>query len=112
MIRDTDVEFEDEAEDLVRSYEAALKQRRRGEVVDLSIDADMPARLRELVVAEVEGADPDEVHLQNDLQGIVDVKQLIVDARPDLLFPSNTPRSPQCVRDYDGDCFAAFAPRT
>jgi polyphosphate kinase len=108
LIRDTDVEFEDEAEDLVRSYEAALKQRRRGEVVDLSIDADMPADLRELVAAEIEGADPDEVHLQQGLQGIVDLKQLIVDDRPDLLFPPNTPRSPQRVRDFDGDCFAAI----
>nr|WP_294523372.1 RNA degradosome polyphosphate kinase [uncultured Rhodopila sp.] len=108
LIRDTDVEFEDEAEDLVLSYEAALKQRRRGEVVDLSIDADMPADLRDLVAAEIEGADPDEVHLQQGLQGIVDLKQLIVDDRPDLLFPPNTPRSPQRVRDFDGDCFAAI----
>jgi polyphosphate kinase len=107
LIRDTDVEFEDEAEDLVHSYEAALKQRRRGEVVHLSIDADMPAGLRELVAAEVE-AEPDEVYLQHGLQGIVDLKQLIVDDRPDLLFPANTPRSPQRIRDFDGDCFAAI----
>ncbi len=107
LIRDTDVEFEDEAEDLVRSYEAALKQRRRGEVVHLSIDADMPAQLRELVAAEAE-AEPDEVYLLHGLQGIVDVKQLIVDDRPDLLFPANTPRSPQRIRDFDGDCFAAI----
>jgi polyphosphate kinase len=107
LIRDTDVEFEDEAEDLVRSYEAALKQRRRGEVVHLSVDADMPAHLRELVAAEAE-AEPDEVHLIHGLQGIVDVKQLIVDDRPDLLFPANTPRSPQRIRDFDGDCFAAI----
>ena len=62
LIRDTDVEFEEEAEDLVRSYETALKRRRRGVAIHLGIDANMPEELRALVAAEL-GATPDETHI-------------------------------------------------
>ena len=107
LIRDTDVEFEDEAEDLIRSYETALKQRRRGVAIHLSMDATMPPDLQALVAEEVD-ADPEQIYLQQGLQGIVDLKQLIVDDRPDLLFPANTPRFPERIREYHGDCFAAI----
>jgi polyphosphate kinase len=107
LIRDTDVEFEDEAEDLIRSYETALKQRRRGVAIHLSMDATMPPDLQALVAEEVD-ADPEQIYLQHGLQGIVDLKQLIVDDRPDLLFPANTPRFPERIREYHGDCFAAI----
>ncbi len=107
LIRDTDVEFEEEAEDLVRSYESALKRRRRGVAIHLGTDAKMPEDLRALVAAET-GASPDETHVTDGLLGIVDLKQLIVDDRPDLLFPPYTPRFPERIRDFGGDCFAAI----
>jgi polyphosphate kinase len=107
LIRDTDVEFEEEAEDLVRSYETALKRRRRGVVIHLTLSDGMPADLRDLVLDELEAA-PEDVHFQAGLLGIVDVKQLIVDDRPDLLFPPYTPRFPERIRDFGGDCFAAI----
>jgi len=107
LIRDTDVEFEEEAEDLVRSYESALKRRRRGVAIHLGTDAKMPEDLRALVAAET-GATPDETHITDGLLGIVDLKQLIVDDRPDLLFPPYTPRFPERIRDFGGDCFAAI----
>src|SRR5579863_9583154 len=107
LIRDTDVEFEEEAEDLVRSYETALKRRRRGVAIHLSTDASMPEELRALVAAEL-GAAPDETHVANGILGVVDLKQLIVDDRPDLLFPPYTPRFPERIRDFGGDCFAAI----
>ncbi len=107
LIRDTDVEFEDEAEDLVRSYETALKLRRRGVAILLSVDADMPPELRDLVAAET-GASPEEIHIQRGMLGLVDLKQLIIDDRPDLLFPPYTPRFPERIRDFGGDCFAAI----
>jgi polyphosphate kinase len=107
LIRDTDVEFEEEAEDLVRSYETALKRRRRGVAIHLGIDAKMPEELRVLVAAET-GATADETHIADGILGVVDLKQLIVDDRPDLLFPPYTPRFPERIRDFGGDCFAAI----
>jgi polyphosphate kinase len=107
LIRDTDVEFEEEAEDLVRSYETALKRRRRGVAIHLALDARMPDELRALVAAET-GATPDETHVADGILGVVDLKQLIVDDRPDLLFPPYTPRFPERIRDFGGDCFAAI----
>ena len=107
LIRDTDVEFEEEAEDLVRSYESALKRRRRGVAIQLTIQADMPPTLREFVINAVE-APPDEVYIETGIVGLADVKQLVVDDRPDLLFPPYTPRFPERIRDFGGDCFAAI----
>jgi polyphosphate kinase len=107
LIRDTDVEFEEEAEDLVRSYESALKRRRRGVVIHLGMDASMPEELRALVAAEL-GATPDETHISDGILGVADLRQLIVDDRPDLLFPPYTPRFPERIRDFGGDCFAAI----
>jgi polyphosphate kinase len=107
LIRDTDVEFEEEAEDLVRSYESALKRRRRGVAIHLAVNADMSDELRDFVVDELE-ASSQEVHVHEGLLGLVDLKQLIVDDRPDLLFPPYTPRFPERIRDFAGDCFAAI----
>ena len=107
LIRDTDVEFEEEAEDLVRSYETALKRRRRGVAIHLSINEGMPADLRDFVIDELE-ARAEEVHVQNGILGLVDVKQLIIDDRADLLFTPYTPRFPERIRDFGGDCFAAI----
>jgi polyphosphate kinase len=107
LIRDTDVEFEEEAEDLVRSYETALKRRRRGVVIHLEMDTQMPQELRGMVADELR-ANPEEIHLEHGLLGLVDLRQLIVDDRPDLLFPPYTPRFPERIRDFGGDCFAAI----
>jgi polyphosphate kinase len=107
LIRDTDVEFEEEAEDLVRSYESALKRRRVGSVIHLAVDSTMPDELVSMV-ADSLGAARDEIFVQRGLIGLADLKQLIVDDRPDLLFPPYTPRFPERIRDFGGDCFAAI----
>ncbi len=107
LIRDTDVEFEEEAEDLVQSYETALKRRRRGIAIQLTVQSDMPDDLRELVIDAID-APADEVYTETGIMGLVDVKQLIVDDRPDLLFPPYTARFPERIRDFGGDCFAAI----
>ncbi len=107
LIRDTDVEFEEEAEDLVRSYETALKRRRRGVAIHLAVNATMPEDLRDLVADELD-APHDEVLVQQGILGVADLRQLIVDDRPDLLFPPYTPRFPERIRDFGGDCFAAI----
>jgi len=107
LIRDTDVEFEEEADDLVRSYETALKRRRRGSVIHLAVDSMMPEALVALVAGSLD-ANLDEASVQHGFIGLVDLKQLIVDDRPDLLFPTYTPRFPERIRDFGGDCFAAI----
>ena len=112
LIRDTGIEFEEEAEDLVRSYESALRRRRRGIPIHLAVDSAMPEDLRALVIAELAVDDHsipgDEVFVQAGILGPVDLKQLIVDDRPDLLFSPYTPRFPERIRDFAGDCFAAI----
>jgi polyphosphate kinase len=107
LIRDTDVEFEEEAEDLVQSYETALKRRRRGVAIQLTLQADMPDDLRELVIEAID-APEGEVYSEPGIIGLVDVKQIIVDDRPDLLFTPYTARFPERIRDFAGDCFAAI----
>jgi polyphosphate kinase len=107
LIRDTDVEFEEEAEDLVRSYETALKRRRRGRPIRLSVTAATPPDMLDFVAEEL-GAPRAEVFVVDGLLGLSDLTQLIVDDRPDLLFPPFTPRFPERILDYGGDCFAAI----
>ncbi len=107
LIRDTDVEFEEEAEDLVRSYESALKRRRKGRAIRLAVEARMPADMVEFVAEELE-TDKRAVFTVDGLLGVADLKQLIVEDRPDLLFTPYTPRFPERILDFGGDCFAAI----
>jgi len=107
IIRDSDVEFEDEAEDLVLSYETALKQRRRGVGIHLALDASIPESMGREFAEELDVA-KDDVVVQPDMIGVVDLKQMIVSDRPDLLFKPYKARFPERIRDYDGDCFAAI----
>jgi polyphosphate kinase len=107
VIRDTDVEFEEEAEDLVRSYETALKRRRRGRPIRLSVTAATPTDMLDFVAEELE-AQRSEVFIVDGLLGLSDLTQLIAEDRPDLLFTPYTPRFPERILDFGGDCFAAI----
>jgi len=107
LIRDTDVEFEEEAEDLVRSYESALKRRRRGRAIRLSVTANTPPDILDFVAEELD-APRSEVFVVDGLLGLSDLTQLVVDDRPDLLFTPYTPRFPERILDFGGDCFAAI----
>ncbi len=107
LIRDTDVEFEEEAEDLVRSYESALKRRRRGRAICLVVDSRMPADMAAFVAEELD-AERAMVFTVDGLIGVADLRLLIVDDRPDLLFTPYTPRFPERILDFGGDCFAAI----
>ncbi|OSQ36580.1 MULTISPECIES: RNA degradosome polyphosphate kinase [Thalassospira] len=108
VIRDSDVEIEEEAEDLVRVFKTALKRRRRGSIIRLKVNASIPEDLLNFVIDELHVA-PEEVVKVDGLLGVVDVKQLIdSDLHHDLLFPPYAARYPERVRDFGGDCFAAI----
>lgn len=107
VLRDSDIELEEEAEDLVQTFENLLKRRRRGHVIRLEIDQRMAPELRRFVVGELEVGDP-AVFVKAGLLGLSDTSQLIVSERPDLLFQPFTIRYPERVRDYEGNIFATI----
>ncbi|HRO33334.1 MAG TPA: RNA degradosome polyphosphate kinase [Brevundimonas sp.] len=107
LIRDSDIEVEEEAEDLVLEFEEALKQRRLGSVVRIKIEASMPDDLRAFIIDQLEAA-PQDVVLVNGMLGLAQLDELIRDGHPDLKFPAFEPRFPERVRDQSGDVFAAI----
>ncbi|WP_334129106.1 RNA degradosome polyphosphate kinase [Sneathiella sp.] len=108
VVRDSDIELEEEAEDLVRLFETALKRRRRGSVIHLKVDSDMPEEFVEYLSRELE-LDSRAVIVVDGILGLSDTEALITAERPDLCFPPYTPRYPERVRDAAGDIFAAIA---
>jgi polyphosphate kinase len=107
VLRDSDLEVEDEAEDLVREFEVALKRRRRGEVVRMKISAGAPATLKALIMRELHVTEAEVVEVDGVI-GIGDLSELVLDDRPDLLWRPFSPRVPERVTDFDGDMFAAI----
>ena len=107
VLRDSDLEVEEEAEDLVREFEVALKRRRRGEVVRLTHSAGAPEKLMQVIMSEL-GVDMNEVIEINGMIGVDDLSELVLDSRPDLLWPNFTPRIPERVTDHEGDMLAAI----
>jgi polyphosphate kinase len=107
VLRDSDLEVEDEAEDLVREFEVALKRRRRGEVVRLTHSAGAPEKLKAVIMAELGVHDRDVIEIDG-MIGVDDLSELVTDARPDLLWPQFSPRVPERVQDHDGDMFEAI----
>ena len=107
VLRDSDLEVEEEAEDLVREFEVALKRRRRGEVVRMTHSAGAPNALMSVIKEEL-GVTDSEVVEVNGMLGLSDLSALVLDNRPDLLWPSFTPRVPERVSDFEGDMLAAI----
>jgi polyphosphate kinase len=107
IIRDSDIEIEEEAEDLVRFYQSAIKRRRRGQVIRLKIEGATPAGLKTMVKHKLAVDEKDVTEVEGIL-GIADLAQLVDEDRPDLKFEPYVARFPERIREHGGDCFAAI----
>ena len=107
VLRDSDIEIEEEAEDLVRYFANAIKRRRRGRVIRLELETGMPDELADVLRDELGGSDAIITESGN-LLGIGDLDMLVDEDRPDLKFPPYSPRFPERIREFAGDCFAAI----
>ncbi|MDA5093635.1 RNA degradosome polyphosphate kinase [Aliiroseovarius sp. KMU-50] len=107
ILRDSDLEVEDEAEDLVREFETALKRRKRGEVVRMKITAGAPGVLMQMIKRELRVTDDEIVEVEG-MIGMADLRELVLKDRHDLLWPNFSPRVPERVQDHEGDMFAAI----
>ena len=107
VLRDSDIEIDEEAEDLVRYFANAIKRRRRGRVIRLELETGMPDALADVLRNELGGAEAIVTESGN-LLGIGDLDMVIDEDRPDLKFLPFVPRFPERIREFGGDCFAAI----
>ncbi|MGA9599505.1 MAG: RNA degradosome polyphosphate kinase [Methylocystis sp.] len=109
VVRDLDIEFaeDEEVEDLVSEFEAALKERRRGCVIRLEVNSAMPLVLRDFIASQVE-VSPKGIIVQNEKLALRDLSQIVGIDRADLKFQPYSARSPERISEFDGDCFAAI----
>jgi polyphosphate kinase len=107
VLRDSDIELEEEAEDLVLYFRSAIKRRRRGRVIRLEMEEGIAPELEAVLKEELGGSEAILTETGGFL-GIGDLAQIVEEDRPDLKFPPYAPRFPERIREFGGDCFAAI----
>ena len=107
LVRDSDIEIQEEAEDLVRLFETALKQRRRGLVIRLEFTQDTPKNLRSFVIKQLGVSSRETIILDGKL-ALDDLVDLVREGKKELRYEPYHPRFPERIREHNGDCFAAI----
>jgi len=107
ILRDSDIEIEEEAEDLVRYYRSAIKRRRRGRIIRLEMERGVAESVEDMLQTLMHGHEAMTVDIDGFI-GINDLAELVEEDRPDLKFTAFVPRFPERIREYGGDCFAAI----
>jgi len=107
VLRDSDIEIEEEAEDLVRTFRSALQRRRRGQVIQLEIEEDFDAAAEALLLDQL-GVNEAAVIKTDGIIGIDGLAEIVREDRPDLKFDAYSPRFPERIREHDGDAFSAI----
>ncbi|CAN5139116.1 RNA degradosome polyphosphate kinase [soil metagenome] len=107
VIRDSDIELEEEAEDLVRYFRSAIKRRRRGRVIRLEIELGLPESVEDMLQDMLQGHESIIAEIDG-FVGVGDLAVIVDEDRPDLKFEPYAPRFPERIREYGGDCFAAI----
>ena len=108
ILRDSDLEVEEEAEDLVREFETALKRRRRGDVIRMKVTADTSSDLLK-TISRALGVRASEIIKVDGMVGMADLSELVLTECPKLLWPPFTSRMPERVEDHNGDIFSAIS---
>lgn len=107
VLRDSDIEIEEEAEDLVRTFRSALQRRRRGQVIQLELEEDFDAAAESLLLEQL-GVNQAAVIKTDGIIGIDGLAEIVREDRPDLKFEAYSPRFPERIREHDGDAFSAI----
>lgn len=107
VLRDSDIEIEEEAEDLVRTFRSAIQRRRRGQVIQLELEEDFDPAAESLLLEQL-GINEAAVIKTDGMIGIDGLAEIVAEDRPDLKFDAYSPRFPERIREHDGDAFSAI----
>ncbi len=107
VLRDSDIEIAEEAEDLVRTFRSAIQRRRRGQVIQLEIDEDFYPAAESLLLDQL-GINEAALIKTDGMIGIDGLAEIVREDRPDLKFDAYSPRFPERIREHDGDAFSAI----
>ncbi|MEP1420657.1 MAG: RNA degradosome polyphosphate kinase [Erythrobacter sp.] len=107
VLRDSDIEIEEEAEDLVRTFRSAIQRRRRGQVIQLELEEDFDSQAEDVLLEQL-GVHEAAVIKTDGMIGIDGLAKIVDEDRPDLKFDAYSPRYPERVREHDGDVFSAI----
>ncbi len=107
VLRDSDIEIEEEAEDLVRTFRSAIQRRRRGQVIQLELEEDFDPQAEAMLLEQL-GVNEAAVIKTDGVIGVDGLSEIVSEDRPDLKFDAYSPRYPERVREHDGDVFSAI----